>query len=150
MLGFICPSWVGFSHDSSSPTVFRSVWGKSSLRYGRLCPLSTLINSSSHSLSFRIFQRRFRPWCLCFPYSKGYSRVLQELFHPSLLCSPSSTGAAGPPDLAWSRDKKKPPSNSHKEGREHTGPSDEPLWRNLDSPASSNKLQLEVGDGTRP
>ena len=92
------------------------LWKERPAQTAALGSLSILINSSSPSLPFRIFQRTFRQWCLCFPNSKGHSRVLQEHFHPFLLCS-SSTGAA---QLAWSKNKK-PPSSSHKERREHTG-----------------------------
>ena len=92
------------------------LWKERPAQTAALGSLSILINSSSPSLPFRIFQRTFRQWCLCFPNAKGHSCVLQERFHPFQLCS-SSTGAA---QLVWSRNKK-PPSSSHKECREHTG-----------------------------
>lgn len=119
-----------------------------------LCPLLTLINSSSCPLSFRIFQWRFRHWCLCFPNSKGQSHVLPRLSHPSLLCSPRSTGAAGSPHLAWRGTRKHFPSSLSR----WVGKTQDTVISCFEEiftpqhPWSSSSLliyRLEVGDGAR-
>lgn len=103
VLGLICPSWAdiwaGSSQDNSRPIIFCSICASPrrkqpcSVTVERVacptsvpCPLLTLINSTSGLLSFRIFWRQFRHWCICSTNSKG-------LFHPVLLWSSSSTWA---------------------------------------------------------